>query len=99
VVVHTFKPSPWEAEAGRFLSSRHRETLSRKKKKKKKKNSTELNGDLGFPKCEGKDLYIPPEAQEPVIGRWDILMPVDPETGPWTAALACSFPLNLFPHQ
>ena len=22
VVVHTFNPSPWEAEAGRFLSSR-----------------------------------------------------------------------------
>jgi hypothetical protein len=46
VVVHTFNPSTWEAEAGEFLSSRpawstewvpgqpglHRETLSRKKK-------------------------------------------------------------------
>jgi hypothetical protein len=33
VVVHAFNPSTWEAEAGRFLSSRpesefHRETLS-----------------------------------------------------------------------
>ena len=50
VVAHAFNPSTWEAEAGRFLSSRpvwstewvpgqpglHRETLSRKKKKKKK---------------------------------------------------------------
>ena len=26
-------------------------------------------------------------------------MPADPETGPWTAALACAFPVNLFPHQ
>jgi hypothetical protein len=48
VVAHTFNPSTWEAEAGRFLSSGpawstewvpgqprlHRETLSRKKKKK-----------------------------------------------------------------
>jgi hypothetical protein len=43
VVVHTFNPSLWEAEAGGFLSSRtawstgqpglHRETLSQKKKK------------------------------------------------------------------
>jgi hypothetical protein len=47
VVAHTFNPSTWEAEAGRFLSSRpawstkwvpgqpglHRETLSQKKKK------------------------------------------------------------------
>jgi hypothetical protein len=51
VVAHAFNPSTWEAEAGRFLSSRpawstgrvpgqpglHRETLSRKTKKKKKK--------------------------------------------------------------
>jgi hypothetical protein len=50
VVVHTFNSSTWEAEAGRFLSSRpawstkwvpgqpglHRETLSRKTRKKKK---------------------------------------------------------------
>jgi hypothetical protein len=48
VVAHAFNPSTWEAEAGRFLSSRpawstnwvpgqpglHRETLSRRKKKK-----------------------------------------------------------------
>ena len=47
---HDFNPSTWEAEAGRFLSSRtawftecvpgqpglHRETLSRKNKKKNK---------------------------------------------------------------
>jgi hypothetical protein len=51
VVVHAFNPSPWEAEAGGFLSSRpglqsesqdiqpglYRETLSRKKPKRKKK--------------------------------------------------------------
>jgi hypothetical protein len=51
VIVHTFNPSTWEAEVGRFLSSRppwstecvpgqpglHRETLSRKTTKKKKK--------------------------------------------------------------
>jgi hypothetical protein len=50
MVVHTFNPSTWEAEAGEFLSSRpawstewapgqpglHRQTLSRKTKKKKK---------------------------------------------------------------
>jgi hypothetical protein len=49
VVAHTFIPSTWEAEAGRFLSSRpawstewvpglpglHRETLSRKKEKER----------------------------------------------------------------
>jgi hypothetical protein len=48
VVVHAFNASSWEAEAGRFLSSRpawstewvpgqpglHRETLSQKKKKR-----------------------------------------------------------------
>jgi hypothetical protein len=47
VVAHAFNPSTWEAEAGRYLSSRpawstervpgqtglHRETLSQKKKK------------------------------------------------------------------
>jgi hypothetical protein len=52
VVAHTFDSSTWEAEAGRFLSSRpawstewvpgqpglHRETLSRKKPKRKKKD-------------------------------------------------------------
>jgi hypothetical protein len=47
VVVHTFNPSTWEAEAGGFLSSRsvwspgqpglYRETLSQKAKKKEKK--------------------------------------------------------------
>jgi hypothetical protein len=51
VVAQAFNPSTWEAEAGRFLSSRptwstelvpgqpglHRETLSQKDKKKKKK--------------------------------------------------------------
>jgi hypothetical protein len=50
VVAHTFNPSPWEAEAGGFLSLRaswstegvlgqpglHRETLSRKNKKQNK---------------------------------------------------------------
>jgi hypothetical protein len=50
VVVHAFNPSTWEAEAGRFLSSRpawstkgvpgqpglHRETLSRKTEKEKR---------------------------------------------------------------
>jgi hypothetical protein len=50
VVAHAFNPSTWEAEAGRFLSSRpawstervlgqlglHREILSQKKKKKYK---------------------------------------------------------------
>jgi hypothetical protein len=50
VVAHTFNPSTWEAEAGRFLSLRpallyrvssrqlrlHRETLSQKKKQKQK---------------------------------------------------------------
>jgi hypothetical protein len=41
VVGHTFNPSMWEAEAGRFLSSRgqpglHRETLSWGKKKERK---------------------------------------------------------------
>jgi hypothetical protein len=50
VVAHAFNPSTWEAEAGRFLSSRsawstewvlghpglYRETLSQKKKKKRK---------------------------------------------------------------
>jgi len=54
VVVHTFNPSTWEAEAGRFLSSRpawstkwapghpelYRKTLSRKTKKKKKKKDS-----------------------------------------------------------
>ena len=53
VVAHAFNPSTWEAEAGRFLSSRpawstkwvpgqpelHRETLSWKTKKKKKATS------------------------------------------------------------
>jgi hypothetical protein len=52
VVAQAFNPSTWEAEAGRFLSSRptwstelvpgqpglHRETLSQKDKKKKKKS-------------------------------------------------------------
>jgi hypothetical protein len=51
VVAHTFNPGSWEAETGRFLSSRpawstelvpgqprvHRETLSRKQKQKRKK--------------------------------------------------------------
>jgi hypothetical protein len=51
VVVQTFNPSTWEAEAGVFLSSRpawstkgvpgqpglHRETLSQKKERKKEK--------------------------------------------------------------
>ena len=51
VVAHAFNPSTWEAETGRFLSSRpawstewapgqpglHRETLSQKQKTKKKK--------------------------------------------------------------
>jgi hypothetical protein len=55
VVAHTFNPSTWEAEAGRFLSSRpawstklvpgqpglHREILSRGKKKKEKKRKKE----------------------------------------------------------
>jgi hypothetical protein len=54
VVAHAFNPSTWEAEAGRFRSSRpawstervpgqpglYRETLSRKKKNKKQKNTT-----------------------------------------------------------
>jgi hypothetical protein len=53
-VAHTFNPSTWEAEAGRFLSSRpawstkwvpgqpglYRETLSPKKKQKQKQNKT-----------------------------------------------------------
>ena len=57
VVAHTFNPSTWEAEAGRFLSSRpasptewvpgqpglHRETLSQKTKKKKKKPNQKKN--------------------------------------------------------
>jgi hypothetical protein len=47
VVAHTFNSSTWEAEAGRFLSSRpawstaratQRNPVSTKKKKKKKKN-------------------------------------------------------------
>jgi hypothetical protein len=49
VVVHTFNPSTWEAEAGRFLSSRSAlstEWVSRKpclgKPKKKKKKSISL---------------------------------------------------------
>jgi hypothetical protein len=51
VVAHAFNPSTWEADAGRFLSSRpawstewvpgqpglHRETLSQKTKTKKEK--------------------------------------------------------------
>jgi hypothetical protein len=51
MVAHTFSPSTWEAEAGKFLSSRpawstegvpgqprvHRETLSRKTKTNKQK--------------------------------------------------------------
>jgi hypothetical protein len=42
VVVHAFNPSTWEAEAGRFLSSRtaratQRNPVSKKPKKKKKK--------------------------------------------------------------
>jgi hypothetical protein len=55
VEAHTFNPSTWEAETGRFLSSRlawstkwvsghpglHRETLSRKTKKKKKEKKRE----------------------------------------------------------
>jgi hypothetical protein len=54
VVVHTFNPSTWEAEAGGFLSSRpawstewvpgqpglHRETLSHKTKQNKTKKCT-----------------------------------------------------------
>jgi hypothetical protein len=57
VVVHTFNPSTWEAEAGRFLSSRlawstkwvpgqpelYRETLSWKKQNKTKQNKTKQN--------------------------------------------------------
>jgi hypothetical protein len=59
VVVHTFNPSTWEAEAGRFLSSRpawstelvsgqlglHRETLPQNKTKqnKTKQNKTKQN--------------------------------------------------------
>jgi hypothetical protein len=54
MVDHAFNPSTWEAEAGRFLSSKpawstdwvpgqprlHRETLSRKTKKTKTKQKT-----------------------------------------------------------
>jgi hypothetical protein len=54
VVAHAFNPSTWDAEAGRFLSSRpawstewvpgqpglHRETLSRKTKTKNQKQKT-----------------------------------------------------------
>jgi hypothetical protein len=53
VVAHAFNPSTWEAEAGRFLSSRpawstewvpgqpglHRETLSQKTKTKQNKQT------------------------------------------------------------
>jgi hypothetical protein len=41
VVAHAFNPSTWEAEAGRFLSSRTARAIQRnpvlKRKKKKKK--------------------------------------------------------------
>ena len=54
MVVHTFNPITWKAEAGRFLSSRpawstkgspgqpglYRETLARKNKNKTKQNKT-----------------------------------------------------------
>jgi hypothetical protein len=55
VVAHTFIPSPWEAEAGKFLSSRparsivpgkpglHRETLSQNKTKQNKTKELILN--------------------------------------------------------
>jgi hypothetical protein len=57
VVAHAFNPSTWEAEAGRFLSSRpawsiervpgqpelYRETLSQTKQNKTKQNKTKQN--------------------------------------------------------
>jgi hypothetical protein len=59
VVVHTFNPNTWEAEAGEFLSSKpawstewvpgqpglHRETLSKKKKKKDSTNKGTLKSE------------------------------------------------------
>jgi hypothetical protein len=62
MVAHTFNPSTWEAEAGRFLSSRpawstkwfpgqpglHRETLSRKNKKQKTNKQTNKKSKLNI---------------------------------------------------
>jgi hypothetical protein len=47
VVVHAFNPRTWEAEAGRFLSSRPARATKRnpalKKKKKNQKNKPQKN--------------------------------------------------------
>jgi hypothetical protein len=70
VVVHAFNPSTWEAEAGRFLSSRpawstepglHRETLSQKQNKTKqnktKQNKTKQN--ISKPGLHPRALFPP----------------------------------------
>jgi hypothetical protein len=70
VVAHAFNPSTWEAEAGRFLSSRpawstkwvpgqprlHRETLSQKTKKWRKKISSKMEQ-----RPQHKTIYTEPE--------------------------------------
>jgi hypothetical protein len=63
MVAHTFNPSTWAAEAGRFLSSRttwstgqpelNRETLSSKTKTKQKKDSREAQI------TELSDIFLP----------------------------------------
>jgi hypothetical protein len=66
VVAHAFNPSTWEAEAGRFFSSRsawstefldsgiYRETLSQKKKRKKKKRKRKKGKKRKEKKKKGK---------------------------------------------
>jgi hypothetical protein len=86
VVAHAFNPSTWEAEAGRFLSSRpawstdrvpgqpglHRETLSRKTNKTKQ-NKTKTNKQKTQPTnqpTKQKQKNSPTQVQEVLLGGW-----------------------------
>jgi hypothetical protein len=75
MVAHAFNPSTWEAEAGRFLSSRpawstdrvpgqpglHRETLSQKKNKKQKQKK-QKNKNKQTNKQKEALTKIPPQS-------------------------------------
>ena len=83
VAAHAFNPSTWEAETGRFLSSRpawstewvpgqlglHKETLSRKTKKKKK-NTIEMISRIN---CQGWAMTTVWNAHQHL---WDPLLAV-----------------------
>jgi hypothetical protein len=72
MVVHTFNPSTWEAEAGRFLSSRpawsteqvsgqprlHKETLSRKPGEKKRTSRERKKVTSNYLSSISRDTHI-----------------------------------------